>query len=403
MNKIQTLKGFRDIKSKDIYERQWLKSKIVEVFEKWGYEPLETPILEALELFKGNIGEDEKLFYKFKDNGGRDVALRYDQTVPACRFVAENFNDLVFPYKRYQIQMAYRAEKPQKGRYREFLQCDGDIFGVKSVSADAEIIAVSLDIYKNIGFKNAKVLINDRELMKDIPYVALSSIDKIKKIGKDGVIEDMQKKGINKSDANKYLEAVLNLKPSDDIKYILNYLKEYGFDEKMFAFDPTIIRSFSYSTGPIWEVVYEGSNSSLLGGERYDELVKKISGKDIPGTGFGLGFDRTLEAAKELNLVPDFENPTEIVVAALSDKNTNKVLELASNLRSKGFNIDNYLSSNEKLEKVIKYAVKKNARYIGIIGDNEAKQNKILVKDLRENKQVVLSEKELIDYLKKTK
>jgi len=149
--KPQTLKGFRDFLPKEAAQRQWLRNIMSKVCETWGYEPLETPTLEPLELFAGQIGEDEKLFFKFKDQGGRDVALRYDQTVPTCRVIGQYNNQLIYPFRRYQIQPTFRAEKPQKGRYREFTQFDIDIFGVASPSADAEVIAVTLDIYKKLG------------------------------------------------------------------------------------------------------------------------------------------------------------------------------------------------------------------------------------------------------------
>ena len=184
MNKIQTLKGFRDFLPEEAIKRNWLINKIRATFEAWGFDPLETPTLEPLELFKGQIGEDEKLFFNFKDQGGREVALRYDQTVPACRVVGEYAQQLPIPFKRYQIQPAFRAENPQKGRYREFLQCDADIFGVASPLADAEVIALSLDVYRQIGFTQVRVLVNDRQLLTKLPYEAIVAIDKLKKLGK---------------------------------------------------------------------------------------------------------------------------------------------------------------------------------------------------------------------------
>ena len=153
------LKGFRDFLPIEAMKRQWLRNKIIGVFEQWGYEPLETPTLEPLEIFEGQIGEGEKMFYKFKDFGGRNVALRYDQSVPSCRVIANYYTKLIFPFKRYQIQSAFRADKPQKGRYREFLQCDADIFGVPSPVADAEVIALSLDIYRKLARVRLLVLV----------------------------------------------------------------------------------------------------------------------------------------------------------------------------------------------------------------------------------------------------
>src|SRR4030042_767819 len=152
-NKLQTLKGFRDFLPEDALKRQWLKDKLCRIFEKWGYDPLETPTLEPLETFAGQIGEDEKLFFKFTDQGGRKVALRYDQTVPTCRVIAQYPDKITLPFKRYQIQTVWRSEKPQKGRYREFLQCDADIFGLSNPESDAETIALTIDIYLKLGFK----------------------------------------------------------------------------------------------------------------------------------------------------------------------------------------------------------------------------------------------------------
>ena len=233
----QPLKGFRDFLPREALKRQWLKSKIVEVFEAWGYDPIETPTLEPLSIFVGQIGDDEKLFYKFKDAGNRDVALRYDQSVPTARYVAFNKDKLGLPFRRYQIQPVFRAEKPQKGRYREFVQCDADIFGVASVLADAEVIAVGLDIYRKLGFKNAKVLINDRALLKDFPYEAISAIDKLKKIGEDGVISEMVRRGISQNEAKSYLGKIQNLKPNDNINFILDFLSKQGFESSWYEFD----------------------------------------------------------------------------------------------------------------------------------------------------------------------
>jgi len=229
--KTQTLKGFRDFLPEEALKRQWLKNKLVEIFEIWGYDPMETPTLEPLEIFKGQVGEDEKLFFQFEDQGGRKVALRYDQTIPTCRAIGQYSQVLPMPFRRYQMQSAFRSEKPQKGRYREFLQCDADIFGVSSPLADAEVVALSLDIYRRLGFKKAVVLINDRELLKDLPYEAIVSIDKLKKIGKDGIISEMVAKGIDKEKAVEYFDFVTLLKPNYRINFILDYLKNYGFDE----------------------------------------------------------------------------------------------------------------------------------------------------------------------------
>ena len=392
----QTLKGFRDFLPNDALKRKWLREKIEAVFQKWGYDPIETPTLEPLELFKGQIGEDEKLFYTFKDQGKREIALRYDQTVPACRVVGQYSQKLPIPFKRYQIQSAFRAEKPQKGRYREFLQCDADIFGVESPLADAEVIALSLDIYKELGFKSYKVLINDRELLAKIPYKALVCIDKLKKVGEEKVLTEMQKREIAESDAKKYLEFVKNLKPNETINVILKYLKDYGFNEKTFAFDPTIIRSFSYSTGPIWEVEILGFEAgSVLGGERYDKLVETVSGKKVPGTGVAIGFDRTLEAMEQFGLIPEQKTSSKILVTVFSKELFEKSLEISKYLRDKKINTELYPSFNAKLDKQFKYASRKNIPFVLVLGPDEAEKGVVTLKDLRSKKQKTLKLEEI--------
>lgn len=400
--KIQNLKGFRDFLPMEAKKRQWLKNKITETFELWGYDPLETPTLEPLELFAGQIGEDEKLFFQFKDQGGRDVALRYDQTVPTCRVVGQYNQLLPMPFKRYQIQSAFRAENTQKGRYREFLQCDADIFGVTSPYADAEVIALSLDIYRKLGFKEARVLINDRALLKDIPYQAIVGIDKLKKLGAEGVIQYMLGKGIEKSKAEEYLNVVTNLKPNETIQIILNYLRAQGFPKEWYEFDPSIARSFSYSTGPIWEIEIPGFTSgSVLGGERFDKLIAKVSGVDIAGTGFAVGFDRTLEAAEQFGLIPTIPTSTQILVTIFNQETVNVSMQTVTLLRQENINTELYPDPTVKLEKQLKYADKKGIPFVAIIGPNEVQQNKVLLKNMQTKTQELVRQDELINKLKK--
>lgn len=393
---MQTLKGFRDFLPEEAAKRKWLRDRLAKICESWGYSPLETPTLEPLEIFVGAIGEDEKLFFKFKDQGGRDVALRYDQTVPSCRLIAQYQNTLIFPFKRYQIQSAFRAEKPQKGRYREFTQVDADIFGIKTPDADAETIALSLDIYKQLGFKRAIVRINTRNLLKNLPYEALVSIDKIKKIGDDGVLKEMEKRGVALTQAKEYLAYVQNLKPNEEILFILKYLKDYGFQKDWYEFDPTIARSFSYSMGPIWEVeIPDAGGLSVLGGERYDGLLEKLAGKDIGGTGFGLGFDRTLEAAEALNLVPKLAVAGQVLVTVFDTK----PLAIVTMLRNAGISVDLYPTA-DKLDKQLKYADKNGIPYVIIQGPNEITKNVVILKDMKNQTQEELTIEEIIKKLR---
>jgi histidyl-tRNA synthetase len=399
-NIIQPLKGFRDFLPIEASKRLWLKDKLVNIFEQWGYEPLETPTLEPAELFENQVGEGEQLYYKFKDLGDRNVMLRYDQTVPTCRVVSQYFDKLVFPFKRYQIQSAFRAENTQKGRYREFVQCDADIFGVKSEFADAEVIALSLDIFQKLGFKDIRIAINDRFLMKDFPYEAISAIDKLKKIGDEGVIKEMVSKGISENKAKEYLQKVKELKPSNSVQTIINYLEKLDFPKEWYFFEPTLARSLSYSSGIIWEVEvlgYEGG--SVLGGERYDNLVNKISGVEIPAVGFGLGFDRTLAAMERFGLIPEIKTKTKVLVAFFSEDLIDETLKIYNELRNNNIYCEIYPESLAKIEKQIKYADKKGIQYVLILGPEELKSEKITLKNLLSREQKTLPIPEIFKIL----
>ncbi len=401
MNQIQPLKGFRDFLPADAAARTWLKNKIIPILESWGYEPLETPTLEPVELFTGEVGEDEKLFYKFTDFGSREVMLRYDQTLPTCRVVAQNLNTLVFPWRRYQIQNNFRAEKPQAGRFREFTQIDFDIFGVESRNADAEIIALTLDIYKQLGFKTAKVLLNSRELLKDLPYPAIVAIDKLAKIGESGVIADMAAKNISGEDAKKYLEYVNNLKPNDEINTIFNYLNNCGIAKTAYQFQPTLARSFSYSQGPIWEIIIpEYPSGSVAGGERYDGIFTGLIGRPFPGTGIAVGVDRTLEAAQTQNLVPAYSPRTQILITVFSPNLLSLTLTLTLTLRKLGLSVEVYPDPAVKLDKQLKFASKKGIPFVIIIGPEEAEKNLITLKNMQTGEQKQITPDQVIDNCK---
>jgi histidyl-tRNA synthetase len=394
--KIQTLPGFRDFLPAEARKRVWLTERLRNIFEIWGYDPLETPTLEPLELFKGKIGEEEPLFFSFTDRGGRAVALRYDQTVPTCRLVGEYAQRLPMPFRRYQIQPTFRAEKPQKGRYREFIQCDADIFGTESPLADAEVIALSLDIYRRLGFKKVRALINDRTLLKDLPYQAVVAIDKIKKIGTDGAIDEMRAKGIDEKKARSYLEYIRGLTPNSTIEIIMKFLTSMGFDKSWFEFDPTTARSFAYSTGPIWEVDIPGYlGGSVLGGERYDRLVEKITGVAIPGTGFGLGFDRTLEAADQFGLLPKTRTSTKVLVTIFAPQTTDIAATITKNLREADINTELYPDADAKLDKQLRYADKRGIPLVVIVGPDEIAKRVVVIKDLRSKSQYTVAQETL--------
>ena len=394
-SKIQTLKGFRDFLPSEVYKRNWVKDIMIKTAERWGYEPIETPTLESYSLFKGEVGEDEKMFYKFKDLGDREVMLRYDQTVPTCRFVANNQNSLVFPFKRYQFQSVFRAENTQRGRYREFTQFDLDIFGVAGPTADAEVIAENIDTYLSIGFKKPVIIFNNRDLMKGVSYEAIVAIDKLKKIGPEGVITDMIKKGISNSKAKEYLKFVSQIKPDETIKIIIAYLEKSGFSREFYRFEPTLARSFSYSEGPIWEIVIEDYKvGSVGGGERYDGMMKRLTGLDMPATGIAFGFDRTVEAADELGLIKVDKVNTKVLVTVFSSEFLDESIKSTTVLRENNINSEIYPDPNTKLDKQLKYADKKGIPYVIIIGQNEVENKIVTLKNLqtKEQKKVTIDE-----------
>ena len=399
----QLLKGFRDFLPLEAMKRQYAINIIRNTFELYGFEPLETPAIEYLEVFTGNIGEDEKLFYKFEDTGGRKVALRYDQTVPTCRLIAQYPDKITMPFKRYQIQTVWRAEKPQKGRYREFLQCDADIFGVNDRASDAELIALTIDIFKNLGFKKPVAIINDRAIYKDIPYKAIVAIDKLEKIGKEGVVAELVRKGYSTEEAKAILNQVSASEPNEDLKTIFKFLDEYGMN-KNYKFKPTLARSFSYSTGTIWEIIVEEfETGSLAGCERFDSLVSRFSNQNVPAVGFAVGFDRTILAMEELGLFPELKTTSKVLVTIFEKTLLAESQKITQKLRNNKINTDLYSDPNIRLDKQLKYANKRGIPYVIIIGPEEVEKGLVVLKDMRSGEQFKINEDELINKLSNLK
>lgn len=394
--KLQTPKGFRDFLPQDALKRKFVLEKIIEVFERFGFDPLETPVLEYLETLKGKIGEEEKLIFQFKTPGEDEVALKYDQTIPLSRVVAQygpkGSQKILLPFKRYQTQNSYRAENTQKGRYREFLQCDIDIVGTISPVADAEVLAVALEVYRSLGL-DVVLKINDRALLEDIETRYLASIDKLNKIGRDGVLNELGNKGLSTDEATRLLEKVNNLKPTEKLDEIISIFSKLGYPKEVLEFDPTLIRGFDYYTGLIFEIVVKNTEKSLSigGGGRYDKLIGRFSGEDIPAVGFAVGFDRTVEALEELGLLITQQTNTQVLITIFSPEYLEDSLEAVNFLRDKKINTEVWLDLNSKLEKQLKYADQKGIPYIIIIGPDESKNIMVMLKDLKNKKQEALS------------
>lgn len=394
MIKAQTLKGFRDFLPKDAKKREYVINTLKAVFESYGFEPLETPSLEYEEILAGKYGEEgDKLMYKFIDNGERKVALRYDQTVPLARVVAQYQNDLPMPFKRYQVQNVWRAENTQKGRYREFMQCDIDTVSSPSLTADAEIIACALECVKKLGFQNAKVLVNDRSIFNDFKPTVVSAIDKWDKIGRDGVLKELLQKGFDKQGAEKLLNNFDDKVPPPNIERLFDLLKNYGIEkDKEVVFKSRLARGLDYYTSTIFEIEIEGyKGGSVAGGGRYDNLIGIFAGKQIPAVGIAFGFDRIIEAMEELGLFPAGLDVTKVLV---TDTNEKKALQIAEELRKNGINAEVYLDEKD-LEKQLKYADKKDIPF-SIIFDKE----ELILKDMIRRTQETLTLEEIIKKIK---
>ncbi|OGH37752.1 MAG: histidine--tRNA ligase [Candidatus Levybacteria bacterium RIFCSPLOWO2_01_FULL_38_21] len=400
--KPQTLKGFRDFLPKEVKKRQWLINILISVFESYGFEPLETPSLEYAEVLRGKYGEEEKLIYEFETRGKDKVALRYDQTVPLSRVITQYQNELVFPFKRYQIQNVWRGENPQKGRYREFIQCDADIIGSSSPIADAEILRLVLDVYKTLRL-NITIKINDRENFKNMDKKYVSAIDKLEKIGESAVLSEMVDKGMASEGAKKALSSLQKKPQTAKIKEILSVLKKIGADMGRIIYEPTLARGLNYYTEMIFETVAQNSSGSLCSGGRFDKLIGKFlpagrqgSGVNVPAVGFGLGFDRTLEILEEKNLIPQLKSSSKFLVTTFNKDSKDKSLEVYKKLRDESINCEIFLDETAGLEKQLKYADKKGISYVLIIGPKEIKEDKATIKNLKTGDQKTVSVEELI-------
>lgn len=359
----RTLKGFRDFLPKEARKRQYVIEILRKVFESYGFEPLETPTLEYEDILMGKYGEEgDKLMYRFEDNGQRRVAMRYDQTVPLARVVAQYQNELPFPFKRYQIQNVWRADNTQKGRFREFLQCDIDIVGMGSgfIGTDAEILAVVNSSLQKLGFTDYKILINDRTNFDGLDPKAVAVIDKLEKISEDGVRQELQAKGFDPN----VLEQIKQKAPTERIQIILN---NNDFTGPNVEYSPTLARGLNYYTGIIIEVKVEGFDAgSIGGGGRYDGLIGMFANQDVPAVGFAFGFDRLMEAMDEKVLFPQNLSTVKVLVAVEFSELENTSYKISDMLRANNTNVETYLNNQASLEKQFKYAEKKGIPYVVI-------------------------------------
>jgi len=405
---VQTLKGFRDFLPTEARKRAFVTSKIKASFELFGFEPLQTPTLEYASLLTGKYGEEaDKLLYTFEDRGGRQVGLRYDQTVPTARVLAQYQNELPKYFRRYQIQNVFRADKPQKGRYREFTQCDVDIFGASSPLVDAEFLAVVNAVFENLGLKSAQIEFNDRELLigsleefanqKVSVLSIIQSIDKLDKLSPEQVIAELMAKGLDQTLAEAVIVKLDQIEKSSNLVEIEQKALALGVPADKLVFNPKLARGLDYYTGIIFEVkIAEYGNVSVGGGGRYDQLIEDLAGLKMPAIGIGLGFDRIVEVCDDLDLIPQDNMGSQVLVTIFDDDQSEiAALKLAQELRQNGIKTELYLK-RDRLGKQFKLAQQKNIPWVTVIGQKEIEQDLIGLKNMSTGQQDQLSLEKVI-------
>src|SRR5262245_4204633 len=413
-------RGMRDFLPDDVRRRQYVIDVVRRVYERYGFEPLETPALENIETLTGKYGEEgNQLIFKVlkrgegESSGVADLALRYDLTVPLARVVAEHRGKLPKFFKRYQIQPVWRADRPARGRFREFYQCDVDTIGSTSPLVEVEMIAAVSEVLQALGFKDFTVQVNHREFLRmllsdaGIPEAqhgdALIAIDKLDKIGADGVVADMAGRGLSQESARAALE---NIEGGVDTLFAEssgwsthpdktatgaaeNLLRIFTLCEATAArghvqFTPRLARGLSYYTGAIMEIVVPDLPGSLGGGGRYDGLIGMFSGEPIPACGFSLGLERILVVMGERGMFPPDVQASgpDVLVTLFDDASEPDALRLAGELRAAGLRVEVYPEA-EKLGKQFKYASARNAAYVAILGADERARGEVTIKNMR--------------------
>jgi histidyl-tRNA synthetase len=417
--KPQNIKGMRDHLPEAMILRHYIVDTLTHVFERYGFEPLQTPLIEYAETLEGKIGDDEKLIYRFEDHGGRKVALRYDQTVPLARVVAQYEGQLILPWRRYAIGQSYRGERPGRGRYRELWQADVDIVGSASPLADAEIIAILTESLAALGFTGYTTLLNHRQVLGGIARVAglaedaaagiYRAIDKLDKIGPDGVRTELLNSGVGAQAAARILDLIMlrgapfdvlealseqlasderALAALENLRAIIVHLQELMVPPAAYSVVPHLARGLSYYTGVVFESVIETPPmGSLLGGGRYDNLIGAFAGHAIPTVGLAFGIERLHDLMEELGLGPLTRMIAEAFVTLFGPDLAGAALQLAHELRAAGLKIETALDAREKLSKQFKYADRKRIPYALVVGPDELARGEVVLKDLRNGSQ----------------
>jgi histidyl-tRNA synthetase len=455
MEKPSLPKGTRDFGPAAMAKRQFIFDNIRKVFQKYGFQPLETPAMENLTTLTGKYGEEgDQLLFKVlnsgdflkdadatklqqKDSKGitfsiSEKGLRYDLTVPFARYVVMNRNEVAFPFKRYQIQPVWRADRPQKGRYREFYQCDADVVGTNSLICEAEIILMIKEVFKGLGITDYSIKINHRGVLSGIAEVIgakgnetslFVAIDKLDKIGEDGVRKELESKAFSPESLNELFK-ILHVQGSitnktaflatkfetctdgqkglRDLREVFNLLNDYGSDEQHVDFDVSLARGLSYYTGCIFEVkINNVSIGSVSGGGRYDNLTATFGDKEnLSGVGFSFGVDRIYDAMEELKLFPkEAQVSSKILISHMDEESKTFGLTVLRRLREAGIPSEIY-PDNAKIKKQLDYANKKLIPFTMVIGSEEVTSGLLPLKNMSTGEQQKLAVDEIISRLR---
>jgi histidyl-tRNA synthetase len=418
--------GTRDFLPEDIRRREYVIGVVRSVYERYGFEPLETPAFENIETLLGKYGEEgNKLIFKIlrrgehEHSGEADLALRYDLTVPLARVVAQYQQQLPKFFKRYQIQPVWRADRPAKGRFREFFQCDIDAIGSKSALVEADILSAVAEIMTTLGFGDFVIRLNHREILSALlddagvsasqHADALVALDKLDKIGRDGVAREFASRGIPDEAGAKALAHFVDHLPFDILGHahsavanliaIQELCKHTPADGRL-RIDSSLARGLSYYTGAIMEIAVPDLAGSLGGGGRYDNLVGMFLGRDVPACGFSLGLERIIVVMTERNMFPQgLGGAVDVIVTLWNEASQHEALGLAGELRSGGLRVELY-PEPDKLGKQFKYASSRNVPFVTIVGDDEKANGTVGVKDMRSGEQQMVARADVTNFIK---
>lgn len=397
---LQTLKGFRDFLPAEKRRRDFVASTIRSVYETYGFEPIETPTLEYSSLLMGKYGDEaDKLVYSFTDRGDRQVALRYDQTVPSARILTQYQSELPKFFRRYQIQNVFRADKPQKGRYREFTQADCDIFGAPEPLADAEILTAVYATYAKLGLADIVLEYNDRRLLQQLlaPIVTetvnfqniTQSIDKLDKQSREEVLAELVAKGLSADDVNTLFERLDGASANRELGAIVDVATKLGLPAENLRFNPFLARGLDYYTGLIFEAKLPDAPGSIGAGGRFDNLIEQLSGLVMPAVGFAIGFDRTVEILEQRALVDETNLGTQVLVSVYSQETLPASLEATRILRQANIRTELY-PAIDKLGKQFKMADQKKIPFVVVIGQAEIESNLVKLKTMATGDEVLV-------------